>query len=96
MIVLAVTYVIRPGSEEEAAGLFSLLTAESRREPGCRMYQVHRALDDPRSFFIYEQYDDEAALEHHRASPHFTRYGKEGLWPMTERRDPKLYAPLPE
>ena len=35
------------------------------------MYQVHRHKTEPRRFFIYEQYKDDAALEAHRAAPHF-------------------------
>ena len=37
MICAAVTYVIKPGHEEEAAELFRTLTEHTRAEPGCRM-----------------------------------------------------------
>lgn len=96
MICVAVTYVIKPGREEEAAELFRPLTRETRLEPGCRMYQVHRSTTDPRRFFLYEQYDDQAALDAHRASPHFARYvaGDGGLLSIIENRTPEIYAPL--
>jgi len=96
MIALAVTYVFKAGHEEEAAGYFRELILASRREPGCRMYVVHRAKNDPAKFFIYEQYDDEAALEAHRSAPHFERYGKNGIQKIAERREPELYIPLAE
>jgi autoinducer 2-degrading protein len=96
MIAIAVTYVFLPGHEEEAVGYFRELIPASRREPGCRMYVVHRGKDDPAKFFIYEQYDDEAAFDAHRASPHFERYGTNGIRKIAARREPELYIPLAE
>ena len=69
MVVLAVTWMAKVGHESEVAALFSKLTEESRKEPGCLMYQVHRHKTEPRRFFIYEQYKDDAGLESHRAAP---------------------------
>ena len=71
MVVLAVTWMAKVGREADVTGLFSKLTEESRKEPGCLLYQVHRHKTEPRRFFIYEQYKDDAALEAHRATPHF-------------------------
>lgn len=96
MICVAVTYLIKAGHEEEAVGWFRPLTRETRLEPGCRMYQVHRAPEDPRRFFLYEQYDDQAALDAHRASPHFEKYVKGGLLAIIESRAPEIYVPLPD
>jgi len=96
MIALAVTYTFAPGKEDEAVGHFRQLIPASRAEPGCRMYVVHRGKDDPAKFFIYEQYDDQAALDAHRASPHFERYGKNGLQTIAATREPLLYVPLDE
>ena len=96
MVCLAVSYTFKPGKEDEALGYFEKLIPASRREPGCRMYVVHRGKDDPRKFFIYEQYDDEAALDAHRNSEHFQRYGKDGLQTIMETREPALYTPLPD
>ncbi|CAN5687003.1 hypothetical protein BH23PLA1_BH23PLA1_37170 [soil metagenome] len=94
MICVAVTYVVKAGQENEAIGLFRELTLATRAEPGCRMYQVHRSTSDPRRFFIYEQYDDQAALDAHRATPHFDRFATNGLFPLLESRSPEIYEPL--
>jgi quinol monooxygenase YgiN len=93
MIALAVTWAAKAGQEEAVADLFRRLTAESRGEPGCVMYQVHRRREDPRHFFIYEQYDDAAALDAHRAAPHFA-YARRELPAIAERVDGQLYDPL--
>ena len=96
MICVAVTYVIRAGQEEKAIGHFRPLTEATRREPGCRMYLVHRSTTDPRKFFLYEQYDDQAALDAHRAAPHFLEHGRDGLFPIIESRTPMVVEPLDE
>jgi quinol monooxygenase YgiN len=94
MIVLAVTWVAKTGREQEVAALFSALTEESRKEPGCLMYLVHRHRTEPRRFFIYEQYKDDAALEAHRAAPHFLQYAKKELPKIADRTEGNLYDPL--
>ena len=94
MICVAVTYVVKPGHEDEAVELFRTLTGHTLTEPGCRMYLAHRSTTDPRRFFLYEQYDDQAALDAHRAAPHFEKYVKEGLFRIIASRSPELYEPL--
>jgi quinol monooxygenase YgiN len=94
MICVAVTYVLKPEAEAQAVDLFGKLTAASRAEPGCRFYQVHRSTTDPRRYFIYEMYDDQAALDAHRAAPHFAEYATGGLFPLLESRTPELYEPV--
>jgi quinol monooxygenase YgiN len=94
VICVAVTYIVKQGCEDEAAALFRTLTEHSRAEPGCRMYLVHRSTTDARQFFLYEQYVDQAALDAHRATPHFEQYVKRGLFQIIESRTPEIYAPL--
>lgn len=94
MIALAATYVIHPEHLERALGHFAAVGPPSRNETGCRTYLVHRSKEQPNRFFLYEQYDDEAALAAHRASPHFTEHVKNGLWTIMESREAHAYEPL--
>ena len=94
MVVLAVTWMAKVGHEAEVTNLFSRLTEESRKEPGCVAYQVHRHKTEPRRFFIYEQYKDDAALEAHRASPHFLQVARKDLPKIADRVEGQLYEPL--
>ena len=94
MVVLAVTWVAKSGQEAEVVELFSKLTLESRREPGCVMYQVHQHRTERRRFFIYEQYQDDRALEAHRAAPHFLQYAKKELPKIADRLEGNLFEPL--
>jgi (4S)-4-hydroxy-5-phosphonooxypentane-2,3-dione isomerase len=94
MVVLTVTWMAKVGRETEVAGVFSTLTEESRKEPGCLTYQVHRHKTEPRRFFVYEQYKDDAALEAHRSAPHFLQYAKKELPKIADRVEGHLYEPL--
>jgi quinol monooxygenase YgiN len=94
VVVLAVVWVARPGHEDEVADAFRKLEAESRREPGCLMYIVHRHKDQLGRFFIYEQYKDDAALQAHRGAPHFQEYAVKGLADIADRVMGDLYEPL--
>jgi len=94
MVVLAVTWMAKVGREAEVATLFTKLTEESRKEPGCSMYQVHRHKTEPRRFFIYEQYKDDAALEAHRTATHFLQVAKKDLPKVADRVEGHLFEPL--
>ena len=45
--------------------------ASRETEPGCRQFDVCRDPADAALFFLYELYDDEAAIQAHLATPHF-------------------------
>ena len=94
MVVLVVTWMAKVGREAEMAAVFSKLTEESRKEAGCVMFVAHRHKTEPRRFLVYEQYKDDAALEAHRASPHFLQYAKKELPRLGDRVEGNLYEPL--
>ena len=71
MLILVVRVTIKAGHENEVLVPFRKLQEETRREPGCILYVVQRSCEDSRRYLIYEQYNDQAALDTHRASPHF-------------------------
>ena len=94
MINLCVTYVFAPEKLAEAEGYLRALIAPSRAEPGCRTYEISRSKDDPHTFLIFEQYDDEAAIDAHRATSHFQQYGKNGIAAIAQSRVAGLYLPF--
>jgi (4S)-4-hydroxy-5-phosphonooxypentane-2,3-dione isomerase len=94
MVVLAVTWMAKAGREAEVAALFSKLSEEARKEPGCLMFQAHRHKTESRRFFIYEQYKDDAALEAHRNTPHFLQYVKKDLPKVGDRVEGHLFEPV--
>jgi (4S)-4-hydroxy-5-phosphonooxypentane-2,3-dione isomerase len=47
-------------------------TASLRDEPGCLVFDVHRDIETPTRFYLYEIYADESAFRiAHRSAPHY-------------------------
>jgi quinol monooxygenase YgiN len=80
MVSFTVRMTFRPEDREEIATILRELAVASRTEPGCVSYVPHRVESDPDTIVIYEQYRDMAALDAHRASPHFALYAIGGLY----------------
>lgn len=93
-VVLAVTWVAHEGREEEVAAILRELAPLSRAEPGCVQYDVHRDPADPRAFFLFERYRDEAAFEAHAASAHFQELVLGRAIPLLASRQRTLLTPL--
>jgi quinol monooxygenase YgiN len=89
--VVAATWIAKPGEEDAVAAALALLAPASRAEPGMVLYQPHRDPDNPRVFFLYEQYTDRAAYEAHATSAHFERHALGDAIPRLERRERCFY-----
>jgi quinol monooxygenase YgiN len=48
--------------------------AASVKEPGCRQFDIMVLANNPNHVFLYEVYDNEAALQSHRQTEHFKKY----------------------
>ncbi len=94
MICFAVTYIVKPGEEEKAIEYLNKLAEPSRAEAGNLMYLVHRSHSNPRQFFLYEQYTDQAAFDAHRQTRHFIKYAIDGVYTTLESRVAEIYEPL--
>jgi (4S)-4-hydroxy-5-phosphonooxypentane-2,3-dione isomerase len=69
---LVVEFRIKPSYIEAFAIAISDNARLSREsEPGCRQFDVCRDPADASVFFLYELYDDEAAIQAHLGAPHF-------------------------
>ena len=64
-MILYAEFTAKPGSESQVETLISGLAEKVRREPGNTEFTVYRERDNPRKFFVFEQYLDEASFEAH-------------------------------
>ena len=72
MLALVVEFRIKPAHVDAFdAAIRANARASLESEPGCRQFDVCRDPDDAALFFLYELYDDEAAIQAHLQSPHF-------------------------
>lgn len=63
-----------PGSEAHLRALLDGMLTPSRSEPGNLRYDLWQDQSDPKRFVLDELYVDAAAIEAHRATPHFQAY----------------------
>lgn len=74
MLVVAGHVVLDPARREEAIAAARAMMAETRKEPGCRVYVFAADLEDPARFRIFEEWESDEALEAHFATPHMARF----------------------
>ena len=74
MFVNAVDLDIVPAERENFLAAIKENGAASAKEPGCRRFDILNLASDPNHFFLYEIYDNEAALKAHRETEHFKKY----------------------
>lgn len=71
-LALIVDFRIDPDHAEAFAAAIAHNARQSvTQEPGCQQFDVCRDPADAGVFFLYERYDDAAAIAAHLASPHF-------------------------
>jgi quinol monooxygenase YgiN len=74
LFVNAVDLDIVPAEREKFLAAITENGAASVKEPGCRRFDILNLASDPNHFFLYEIYDNEAALKAHRETPHFKKF----------------------
>jgi quinol monooxygenase YgiN len=95
MVTFTVRMTFHSEDRDEIGEALRKLAEASRREPGCATYIPHCVQGDPDTVLIYEQYQNNAAAEAHRASDHFKKYAVGCLYQkMRERTREDLIALL--
>jgi (4S)-4-hydroxy-5-phosphonooxypentane-2,3-dione isomerase len=74
VFVNAVDLDIVPAEREKFLAAITENGMASAKEPGCRRFDILNLASDPNHFFLYEIYDNEAALKAHRETAHFKKY----------------------
>lgn len=70
-------FTVKPGAEVRVAELMLDLTARVRREPGNLAFVPYTLAAEPRRYFVYEIYADEAAFQAHLAADYGARFNAE-------------------
>jgi len=74
MFVNAVDLDIVPAERDNFIAAIKENGAATAKEPACRRFDILNLASDPNHFFLYEVYDNEAALRAHRETEHFKKY----------------------
>jgi quinol monooxygenase YgiN len=91
---VSVTWIAKEGEEEAVEAALKALVEPSRAEPGVLVYIPHRDPEDPRKFYIFEQYTDADAYTAHTETEHFKTLGFGDAIPRLEDRKREFYEPL--
>lgn len=72
MIAMWVKVRIRPEARQRFLDAIEVDALGSERdEPGCLRFNVLQDAQDANVYYFYEAYKDDAALDAHRAAPHY-------------------------
>ena len=90
MFVLSVDLRIKPENIEAFTAKAIENAADSRKEPGCRQFDVLVDPKDRTKLMLYEVYVDEKAFEAHQQTAHFKRYAAEAV-PLLASRERHIW-----
>jgi quinol monooxygenase YgiN len=63
-----------PGKEAELKAALEALIEPTSKEAGYVNYDLHQAVDDPGTFFFYENWESGDDLDQHLSAPHLTHF----------------------
>jgi quinol monooxygenase YgiN len=92
--VVTAKWTAKEGEEKKVLAAIKKLIEPSRAEPGNSFYQASRDPDDPKVFFFFEIYDDEAGYKAHGESEHFQAHGFGEAIPLLDGRERWLYTTI--
>jgi len=90
MFVVVARWYAHEGKGDEVAEILKTAVANSRAEPGCRLFMANRSVDDPRRFVMYEQFDDRAAFDAHLQTDSFKTNVAQRILPLLESRSREI------
>ena len=92
--VVAATRKAKEGEAARVEEVIRTMTPLSRAEEDNLFYQAQVSPEEPNTFFLYEQYTDEAAYEAHKATPHFQEHVFGYILEYLEERSVKTYTTI--
>ena len=90
--VVAITIEAKAGEAERVAAILKQMQPPTQAEPGVKLFLPYRSPSDPRLFFVFELYVDEAAWGAHQETRHFKEAIVE-LLPRVTRRERIPFIP---
>jgi quinol monooxygenase YgiN len=91
MIVVVATLKSAEGKGDALEQEFRKLVPKVLKDPGAIAYTVHRAIDDPAKFLVYEKYESRDALRVHGSTPHFKAFSQATATMVAGRAEVALY-----
>ncbi len=74
MLIVTGVVEVSDAAVEKAIDAAQEMVAETLKEPGCLIYEFSQILGQATRFRVYEEWQDQAALEAHFATPHMAAF----------------------
>ncbi|WP_282151276.1 putative quinol monooxygenase [Ruegeria atlantica] len=74
MLIVTGTVEVSLDSVDKALEAAQKMVAETVKESGCLIYEFSQTLGQSNKFRVYEEWQDQAALEAHFVSPHMAEF----------------------
>jgi (4S)-4-hydroxy-5-phosphonooxypentane-2,3-dione isomerase len=91
LTIVAVDLDIAPGQIANYMAAIKENGVMAVKEPGCREFNISISDKDPNHVFLFEVYDNAAALEAHRATDHFKKYAA-ATKEMVAKRETRMFS----
>jgi len=91
--VVAIMLEAKEGEEEALAEILRVMTPPTMAEPGVKLFLPYRSPTNPRLFFVFELYVNQAAWGAHEATDHF-KTAVAQLVPRVTRRERVPFVPF--
>ena len=91
--VVAIEIDAKVGEEQTVADALAALIAPTMAEPGVKLFLPYRSPTDPKAFFIFELYRNEAGWAAHQKTDHFNAFA-DTMLPRIARRERVPFVPF--
>jgi quinol monooxygenase YgiN len=91
--VVAIEIDAKVGEEQAVADALAALVVPTMAEPGVKLFLPYRSPTDPKAFFIFELYRNEAGWAEHQSTGHFKAFA-ETMLPRIARRERVPFVPF--
>ncbi|MBV9869639.1 MAG: antibiotic biosynthesis monooxygenase [Frankiaceae bacterium] len=74
MIIITLKAKLNDAHRDEAIAAAKKMSAHSLTEAGCIDYRFWASVDDPSSFLLLEQWEDQASIDAHMGTPQMAEF----------------------
>ncbi|WP_031480298.1 putative quinol monooxygenase [Maridesulfovibrio frigidus] len=75
MIILTAALKAKKGKEADVEKILVHMVSETAQEEGALEYRLHKSTTKPGSFYLYEKYTGQAAIDAHVETDHYKALG---------------------
>lgn len=94
--VMLITFHVKDGQGPKFEAAFAKAIAATRKEKGCRAYDLSLNEKNPHEYVLYERWDNLDALAAHLKTEHIKQLGKDNAGTTEGSADIKVLSPVSE